>query len=125
MAGNGRRRADEILFVGLLCGKTIIDAAREAGIGETTARRRVADPAFRERLAEASRDQVSAATSALTDASVAAVRTLRGLLDDGPPAVRLGSARAILELADRWRATDLLDERMSAVEAALRGEDRP
>src|SRR5262249_42718410 len=51
-AENGRRRGDNALLLALASGQTVRDAARLAGIGERTATRRLADPAYRRRVAE-------------------------------------------------------------------------
>ena len=54
MAGGGRTGAalDERLAAELAAGRTIKDAATAASVSERTAHRRVADPAFQDRVTE-------------------------------------------------------------------------
>ena len=95
MAHEGRRNADEAILLALACGATGEAAARTAGVAERTVRRRLADPAFKARLASLRSDMVQRASGSLTAASQQAVQTLMVLQKEGsPPAVRLGAARA-------------------------------
>jgi hypothetical protein len=116
MAGSGRQNADPLLIAALLSGATLATAAERAGVSEQTARRRLHDPEFHARLDAAGEELIAAATRALADASGEAVSTLRDLLRDGPPAVKLGAARAILEFGPRWRTEHANDERLAAAE---------
>jgi hypothetical protein len=125
VAGSGRRNADGVLVAALVGGATVGDAARRARVGEQTARRRLRDPDFRARLVAATDELVAATARALTEASGAAVGGLLDLIKNGPPAVRLGACRAILELGPRWKDAHDDEERLAAVEAALRDERRP
>src|SRR5262245_41601872 len=86
------------LLVALARGDTVRDAAREAGIGERTAYRRMRDPEFRQRLSAVRADVLERATGRLADAGADAAETLKALLKAESESVRLGAARAILEL---------------------------
>ena len=120
MAGSGRRHADAALIAALAGGATMADAARAAGVGERTVYRRLQTPAFRARVIAARADLVERAAARLADAAGAAVTTLGELLVAGtPPAVRLGAARAVLELGLRLREQQEIEERLAALEAAL------
>ena len=120
MAHRGRRNADEALALALATGQTLRAAAEATGVGERTATRRWADPAFRHRVAELRGEMVVRGCGRLADAMVAAADVLRALLDAGtPPAVRLGAARALLELGTKLRESVELEARLVDLEAAM------
>ncbi len=118
MAHRGRRNADEALALAVASGQTLRDAAAAAGIGERTATRRWADPAFRRRVGELRGDMVGAAAGRMADGMAEAADVLRALLDDGTtPAVRLRAARSMLELGVNLRESVELEGRLAALEA--------
>jgi hypothetical protein len=119
MAGNGRQNADEALALALAAGQTLRDAAAAVGIGERTATRRWADPAFRRRVAELRGGMVSRALGTLADGMSDAAGTLRKLLDAEAESVRLGAARSILELGTKLRESVELEERMAELETQM------
>jgi hypothetical protein len=119
-ARTGQQRGDAALVAALAAGATERAAAAQAGMSERSARRRMADPAFRALVHQAQTDVLGQAVATLTGASVKAASTLLGLLDaSAPPTVRLGAARAILEFTGRLREEHLIEARLSAVEQAL------
>lgn len=91
-----RRDITDLLAAHLAAGATIKDAARELGIGEKTARRRWADPAFKARVAELRREMTTRAVGRLADRMAAAADVLGALLDSPAEMVRLRAAVAIL-----------------------------
>jgi hypothetical protein len=112
-----RRNADEAFMIALVGGATVEDAARSAGISSRTAQRRLAEPDFRKRLQKLRADILERTASTLTTASTEAVRTLLDLQQPTTPAtVRLGAARAILEMAIKLREITDLAERIEALE---------
>jgi len=116
----GRRRADDALILALTCGATVEAAAAKAGVGPTTAYRRLRDPAFKTRLDAARADMVQRATAMLTAAAMEAVKTLLDLqAAKQPPASRLGAAKSILEIGNRLRTEVDLAARLEAAERAL------
>jgi hypothetical protein len=119
MAEIGRRKGDVALLVALAGGRTVREAARAAGIGERTATRRLADPAFRRRLAELRAEMVEQALGRAAKAMSAAADTLRKLLQAQRESVRLGAARALLELTPRLRESVELEQRLLALEAKM------
>jgi hypothetical protein len=120
MAQRGRRGADQALLLALACGATVEAAARSVGVSESTVYRRLREPAFRLRLQEVRADMVQRTSGMLTAAGGEGVKTLLALLKEGmPPAVRLGAARAVLELGMKVRETAELAERVAALEAQL------
>ena len=125
MAQGGRKSADERLLVALACGATVEAAARAAGVSESTAYRRLRDPAFCQRLQAARGDMVQRTSGMLTAAAGEAVKTLLALQKEAVPApVRLGAARAILELGMKLRQVAELEQRLADLEEQLLGERR-
>jgi hypothetical protein len=117
VAQKGRRNADGRLMLALACGATVEVAARQAGVSESTAYRRLADPEFRGQLQRLRADMVQRTAGALTAAATEAVKALLALMQPAtPPPVRLGAARAVLELGTRLREAAELEERLAALE---------
>jgi len=120
VAGDGRQNADTALLAALVAGATVADAASRAGVGERTVFRRLDDPAFRGELSILRRRLLDDAVAEMTDATVEAARTLRALTSPNEAAsVRLGAARAIIELGIRLRDHSELEARLEAVETVL------
>jgi len=113
----GARKRDLAFLVAIARGETVRDAAREAGIGERTAWRRMADPEFRRRLSGVRADVLERATGRLADAGAEAAETLKALLKAESESVRLGAARAILELGSKLREAGELEERLRMLES--------
>jgi hypothetical protein len=79
--------------------------------------RRLADPDFRQQLHAIRADMVQRTAGALTAAATEAVRTLLELQKPVvPAAVRLGAARAVLEIGVKLREVAELEERLAALE---------
>lgn len=119
MAHRGRRNADDALALALARGATLRDAAAEVGIGERTATRRWADPGFRGRVAEFRQDMVARCLGRMADGMAGAADTLRKLLSANSEPVRLGAARAMLELGVKVRDSVELGERLDELEGLL------
>ena len=121
MAADGRRRRDPaVLVAALAAGRTIRDAAREAGVSERTARRRAGDPAFAAAvrgLRDRTLRDTAAALAAQAGATVRALAALRDNADS--EAVRLGACRALLEATLKVREAADLEERVSALESEM------
>ena len=125
MAQQGKRNADHRLLLALACGASVEQAARQAGVSESTAHRRLVDPAFRQQLQALRADMVQRTAAALTAAASEAVRTLLDLLKPTVPyAARLGAARSVLELGVKLREAAELEERLAALEERLAERDR-
>lgn len=120
MAGGSRKNADTALVAALAGGATVEAAAKLAGVSERTVYRRLENAGFRRQVAEARAAMIERATAKLAEASTEAAATLRALLDaSSPPAVRLGAARAILELGTRLREAEELEKRIAELEVTL------
>lgn len=115
------RRNDGPLVIALASGKTIPEASVATGLCQRVISRRLKEPAFVRAVADARAEMIARATSMLADASAEAVRTLRDLLKSDKPMIRLGAARAILELGTKLRESEEYEKRIAALEAAIGG----
>jgi hypothetical protein len=117
MPGHGRKQIDETLILALACGATAEAAAQKAGVAVCTVYRRLKEPAFKQRLQALRGEMVQRSASMLTAAAMEAVKTLLALQQASVPAsVRLGAARAILEMGVRLREAADLEERVAVLE---------
>lgn len=122
MAHQGRRSADQQLRLALACGATVAAAAHAAGVSDRTAHRRLRSSAFRRSVQDLRTEILQRSAAALSAASSEAVKTLLELQkasSAGP--VRLGAARAILEIGMRLREVTELEGRIAALEEQLAG----
>ena len=117
MAQQGRRKANQLLLIALACGATVEAAASKAGVSPATVYRRLQDPKFQKELRQLRSDMVQRTADMLTAAGGEAVKSLVALLKDtGPANVRLGAARAVVELAVKVREIAELEPRIAALE---------
>lgn len=110
------RKGDEQLLVGLASGLSIREASEKAGLSDRTARRRLAEPGFAERLSDLRMSWVRDAMGHLCSIAGKAARTLEALLDGKSEATRLSAARAIVEMAVRVLDYDDLSRRINELE---------
>jgi len=112
-----RKRHDGPLLLALACGVSVEQAARQIKKRERSIYRRLNDPDFRRQLHGIRDDMVQRSAGMLTAAALEAVKTLLSLQSAStPPAVRLGAARAILEIGMNVREVSDLAERLAALE---------
>ena len=116
MAGRGRRNGDELLMSAIAAGKTVRDAASDAGVSERTAFRRIGDADFRQRVADLRGRMLETVAGRLADTAGAACDRLTKLLDAESPSVQLSAARTILEQSVRWRELIDHESRIVALE---------
>jgi hypothetical protein len=108
------------LALALARGLSMRRAAREAGLAETTARRRAAAPGFRARVDAFRREAIDRAVGKLASAAGRAADTMVEHLDGkNSPDVRLKAARGILADLLAVRAHEELAERIAELEAKL------
>ena len=112
---------DELLALHVASGETVTKAARLAGMSRSTAKRRLQDRDFRQRVREARSELLEESAAALAGASREAVVCLRSLLTAEGEGVRLGAAKAILETSIRYRDAIELESRIAALEEQIRG----
>ena len=123
MPQRGRRKADKVLLAALGCGATIEVAAHKAGVSEATVYRRLLDPEFQKELQRFQSDMVQRSAATMTAATTEAIKTLLALQQpSNSGAVRLGSARAIIELGTKLRETAHLEQRISTLEQQQEAE---
>jgi hypothetical protein len=119
MAQRGKTILDERLLMALACGATVDAAAQAAGLHKRTVYRCLEDPAFVQRLQQARHDMVQRTNGMLTAAAGESVKALLALVKERTqPAVRLGAARAVLEIGMRLRQQAELEQRIAALEVA-------
>ena len=119
MAKRGRSRvgSEPILRLKRAQGCTWPEAAKEAGMSESTARRRDS-PEFRAGVEALSCDLAAAATGELVALYGDAVRTLHDLLGaDMPPSVRCRAAVSILSTGARLQADATNHARLAVLES--------
>jgi hypothetical protein len=119
-----QRRGDDSLLAALAAGSTVEVAAKAAGISVRTAYRRLADPVFARRLAQARDELISNALGELVECASEAVATLRALLSASDERVRLGAAKSTLDQLLRLRETLMLSQRLAALERSLQAQTR-
>jgi hypothetical protein len=112
----------EAAALALAGGHPLRIAARESGAGERTIKTWTATvPAFCRRVAELRSEMTTRALGRLADGMASAADTLGYLSRKGKSeTVRLGAARAILELGNKLREAVELESRISALEAGQR-----
>jgi AraC-like DNA-binding protein len=124
MANEGKRGADGKLLLALACGATIELAARQAGVSESTVRRRLKEPAFQAKLNKLRAEMHLRVADQLTAASTEGVRTMVQLMKEtNPGSVRLGAARSVVELSTKVRETADLAIRLAELERRLEEQD--
>jgi hypothetical protein len=120
MADKLRKKADDALLMALACGVTVENAAAKVGLSTRTVYRRLADADFCKRLQKVRTDMVERATAMLTAAGMEAVKTLLVLQQAATPAaVRLGAARAVLEIGIKMREVADIEQRLAALEEQM------
>ena len=118
----GRRRfktskialqGDDRLFQALVSGCHVENAAVIAGVSERTAYRRLADPEFRNQLAQARQSLRESILARLADSGHDAIATLSALMHDSEnEAIRLKAAKTLLDaLLTIQRTESILPER--------------
>ena len=119
MSGGDRKNADSTLLTELAAGGTVEAAAKAAGVSEATAYRRLREPDFRRQVTAARDEMVARSVARLSATSTLAADCLRELLKARSETVRLGAARAVIELGARLREQEDLAERVRALEERL------
>jgi hypothetical protein len=121
-ADNGRENGPltpkrEAAALALAAGATHAAAARKAGCGERTIRTWQAErPEFARRVAQLRSEMSGRACGRLAAGMAAGADTLRALLKARSEQVRLGAARALLELGVKVRESVELEARIRALE---------
>jgi hypothetical protein len=130
VAAGRKRKEDVVLVVALACGASAESAAQKAGVSLRTVRRRLAEPAFRTQVNEVRTEMVHRQAGMFTAAGMASIKAFTTLQESATSeSVRLGAARAVIELGCKLRESAALMDRVAALESrleALLGDaDRP
>jgi hypothetical protein len=124
MANEGKRGADGKVLLALACGATAEAAARQAGVSESTVRRRLKDPSFISKLHKTRAEMHVRVADQLTAASTEGVRTMVHLMkENNSGSVRLGASRSVVELSTKVRETADLAIRLAELEKRLEQQD--
>src|SRR5712691_3427053 len=101
----------------LACGATVERAARQSGVSPRTVYRRLADPAFRKEVHDLRVEMLQRSAATLTAAASEAIKTLLTLQQPAEAgAVRLGAAKAILEIGMKLREMVDIEARLMELE---------
>src|SRR5262245_56298361 len=118
MAGGPRHSSDEILAAALATGATIEAAARQANVSERTAKRRLTEASFRQRVSDLRAAMLERTTGVLVSFTTFAAARLRQLAESTNERVALGACVALLDQAVRLREGSELEERLRRLEEA-------
>jgi hypothetical protein len=120
MSAGRKRKGDTELVLALACGATPENAAQKTGLSRRTVYRRLSEPAFAAQVNAMRADMVRRSAGMFTAAGMAAIKTLTTLQESAnSEAVRLGAARATIELGCKLRETVEWTERVAALERHL------
>ena len=108
----------ELALRAVMSHPTLKEAARAAGVSDTTLWRYMQDEAFSRKLREARREAVDHTFAHLQAASGDAVTVLRDMMtkEDTPASARISAARTVLEYAARFAEADALRARIEELE---------
>ena len=108
----------------LVAGNTIEQAAQLAGVNPSTVHRWLKDDLFAAEYRAARRQAVEQSITMLQGMSQQAAQTLIDVMrdTDAPASTRLRAAQAVLAICQRWIELDDIQERLTALEAALAGQ---
>jgi hypothetical protein len=121
--GDKLDRKTEAAIVALLAHPTMPDAAKAAGVSETTLWRWLQRDDFRKRYREAQEKVFDGALGSLHGATTEAVNCLRRNLSCGNPSAEVHAARTILDYTLRARELFDLEDRIALLEAALKARE--
>lgn len=109
-----------IVISALAAGLSQEQAAEAAGTSARTVRRWLTK-GMADEVAEARAEVIARATAVLGSSALLAAESLREMLtdDETPRGDRLRAAMAVLRTAREWRESEVLEERIRDVEAAL------
>jgi DNA-binding MurR/RpiR family transcriptional regulator len=111
----------EQMLQSLLAHPTVAEAARAAGVSQTSIWRALQNPRFQEQYRDARREVWRHAMTRLQHASTDAVETLQAIIKDesAPHAARVSAARAILDHGRETFELENVTERIERLEQRL------
>lgn len=123
--GHGEKltRRQDAAIVALLAHPTIPEAAKAAGVSETTLWRWLQRDDFRKKYREAQDKVFDGALGSLQGASTEAVACLKRNLTSGTPSAEVQAAKVILEYTIKARELFGLEARIMQLEAQLKARE--
>lgn len=116
---------DELAAAAIAAGKTWQEAAEAAGLSLRTITRRMADEAFRRRVAELQSAIISQATGSAAGALVDAINQLKAIAQNGEKdGDRIKASIALVDLLIRLRREGVLEERLRRLEDVMEVDTR-
>lgn len=126
---SNRYAADERMAMALAEGKTLTQAAAEAGVHHKTVARRLESADFRELVSKYKREILSRAVAVLADGCSEASAHLRALLQHEDARISLGAAKEIISLSLKARQLEgverELEELRARVDAMAKQHEEP
>ena len=116
MPGGSKKAADAALIVHLASGVSPAGAAKLAGVSEATCYRRLADPAFRQRVEAARSSFWERALGILSKGAAESATVLRRLLRSDDGRLKLQAAKVLLDQGIKVRDQVDLEQRLAALE---------
>jgi DNA-binding MurR/RpiR family transcriptional regulator len=114
-------RRHEGVIVALIAHPKITDAAKAAGVSESTVWRLMQRPEFQQRYKQAQDEALNSALGSIQGAATEAVATLREIASSGKvEAARVQASKTILDFTFKVRQQFELEERLKLLEAALK-----
>jgi hypothetical protein len=117
-------RVDELLALHLASGLSVKAAAKKAGTSESTAHRRLECPEFKAKVDGLRSQLVTVALVKLEGAMSEAADTLRSLLTNKDPHVKIRASSEILKNALRVKEVAEFTERLKRIETYLEEQRR-
>ena len=112
-------RNSEIVAALLASGKSVVDAASQAKVGERTIHRWLDDPAFRAHVADLRGSIIATALGRLADGMSEAAEVLRELLHSESETIKLRAAAEILKAGSDLRRTVEQDQEIEELKGAI------
>jgi hypothetical protein len=120
----GLSRRHEGVLAALLAYPKITDAAKAAGVNESTVWRLMQNEAFQKRYKEAQGEALTTALGALQGAATQAVATLADISLNGKvEAARVAASKSILDFTLKVREQFGLEDRLKQLEAAMKARE--
>jgi DNA-binding MurR/RpiR family transcriptional regulator len=114
-------RRHESVIVALIAHPKITDAAKAAGVSESTVWRLMQRSEFQQRYKQAQDEALNSALGSIQGAATEAVATLREIASSGKvESARVQASKTILDFTFKVREQFDLDQRLKQLEAALK-----
>lgn len=114
-----RAAQDELITTALASGASYEKAGEVAGCSGRTVARRMDNAEFARQVSRRRGERVVAAAGQLTSLSDEAIEAIRGCLVDEDPRVRLAAAKALLDLAVKFRNSHDLEVEIDEIRQHL------